>query len=238
MKYLGHFYISEDANEWAEHLSAIFFEKLQKYNQQEYNVALSGGSTPLPFYQKLSEVAKSNSKYYDIATKTNLFLVDERYVPSDNDASNSKKINQIFNDSPFHLNLPDKNNQLKIDSYNYDTLLRKSIPLSKEEVPIFDIMILGMGNDGHTASLFPKSDALNEKKRFFIENIVEDHFPERMTMTYPIIIEAKLRWILCKGEKKIHTITDLMKDKSFFPIGEIFNNKDLKNEWFVLNENE
>ena len=140
-------------------------------------IALSGGSTPQNLYKKMSEFSFKNVDF---------FQVDERYVPKDNKDSNYKMVKETLNKEIHH----------------FDTSL--SIPESLEkyekELPEqFDLIILGIGNDGHTASLFPNTEAINSKEKVAHTKNIQ----ERLTITFPVILNSKNILVLLKNKKKV-----------------------------------
>lgn len=140
-------------------------------------VALSGGNTPKNLYKKMSELSLKNVEF---------FQVDERYVPKDHEDSNYKMIKETLNKEIYH----------------FDTSL--SIPESlekyKKELPEqFDLIILGIGNDGHTASLFPNTAALHSQEKVAQTKNIQ----ERLTITFPIILNSKNILVLLKNKKEV-----------------------------------
>lgn len=169
--------------------------------QEVLNMAISGGSTPLPIYELLFK------KDIDWE-RVNVFLVDERCVFSESENSNygnivrttDKKINL------FQLYFSDRGNEGS--AKQYVQLLEQKLPL-KNGAPEFDLILLGMGEDGHTASLFPNSFALDEMEKWVTYNKVENEFQDRITLTYPVLLNAKKIVVLIKGEKKKKIISDI-----------------------------
>lgn len=158
------------------------------------NVALSGGKSPVPVYQALalSPVAWS---------RVNLFLADERYAPLNSEESNHRMVQE---------NLVNRVKQVK-NFYHYNT--RKPIKgivsqyqalLEARERPLFDLVVLGLGEDGHTASLFPHGSALHEKNRLVMHTQKPDsvHPQDRMTLTFPAILSSRKIIFLIQGKSK------------------------------------
>lgn len=147
-----------------------------------FSVALSGGSTPKPIFQGLS--TKNKSIDWE---KVFLFWSDERNVPPTDERSNYHMAMHLAGlerlpiprEHIFRMNAED---DLKINAELYELLI-----LSKLGSDPFDLIMLGLGEDGHTASLFPNSEALKEEKRLVVENYVSQKDEWRMTFTYPCI---------------------------------------------------
>ncbi|HQU86898.1 MAG TPA: 6-phosphogluconolactonase, partial [Pyrinomonadaceae bacterium] len=87
----------------------------------------------------------------------------------------------------------------------------KFFNLRENEFPRFDLILLGMGNDGHTASLFPFTKALNEKSKIAVENSVEKLNTTRLTLTFPVINNARNVIFLVAGEEKAETLREVLE---------------------------
>jgi len=174
-----------------------------------FTVALSGGKTPVNFYRKLAGV---KNLPWD---KTHIFLVDERYVPLDDENSNFNMINQ-------HLlslvNLPKENiHNILINEENAESSSRKYeneligfFNLKNNEFPAIDLIMLGIGKDGHTASLFPDGGALEEKKRISVSVGREGEKYQRVSLTLPVINNAKNIVFLVSGSEKSQIMQKLI----------------------------
>ncbi len=171
--------------------SRVFKEQSE---DSPFRIALSGGSTPGPLYKALAHCDDIPWK------KVELYLVDERYVPQDDELSNTRLIemsllNKLSSEVgkwvTFHTSLPVEK-ALKKYEENLDTEDRK----------FFDLVLLGMGSDGHTASLFPEDDLLNEKERWVGYSSKGDPVSDRLTLTYPAIESSKEIFFLIKGHEK------------------------------------
>ncbi len=140
-------------------------------------IALSGGSTPKNLYKKMAELPFDNVQF---------FQVDERYVPKEHEDSNYKMIEET----------------LKKPIHHFDTSLniQESLKQYEKELPKqFDLIILGIGNDGHTASLFPNTAALDSKEKVAQTKNIQ----ERLTITFPVILNSKNILVLLKNKKKV-----------------------------------
>ncbi len=182
--------------EWIDASLAIFQSVCDTKDASA--IALSGGSTPVPVYEAL---AKSNLPWERIT----FFEVDERYVPRDHVESNYRLISQSLSPS---TSLPTWfffNTSLTIPNAlaQYEAAIKKSIP--------FDLCVLGLGPDGHTASLFPNSPALNETKNL-VAHTTTDQFPihDRLTLTFPVIMANKKLLLLLKGKAKEAVLNELL----------------------------
>jgi 6-phosphogluconolactonase len=190
-------------------------------NKKNISIALSGGSTPLPILSILKEY-KLNWENF------NFFMVDERNVPTSNSSSNFGNIEKVFLRDVNSSCYPMINGNYSIEkcAINYEKLLCSKIPLGENSLPIFDLILLGIGDDGHTASLFPDTKGLNESKKVVIKNSVPQLNTERITLTYPVILNASKIIILAKGAAKDEILKEIKMGKGdHYPIARIINSK-------------
>jgi 6-phosphogluconolactonase len=180
-----------------------------------FTVALSGGSTPRGLHQELVKTFASELPW----DKVFFFWGDERHVPPDFPESNYRMAretllsklpipaNNIFR---MHGEIPDANQAAGI----YEQTLREFFHPSQVGFPRFDFILLGMGPDGHTASLFPATNALKEQQSWVAGNWVEQHSTFRITLTYPVINSAANIMFLIKGADKAEMVRKALKDPS------------------------
>lgn len=208
----------KDFNLFSAKLLYKTFKRLSK-NKKNVYVALSGGSTPLPILNIL--------KNYDINWNYfNFFMVDERNVPSTSSLSNYGNIEKVFFNHIKSSCYSMTNNNYSIDecAVNYEKLICSKIPVGENNIPVFDLILLGMGTDGHTASLFPKTKGLLEKTKFIIINSVPQLNTKRITLTYPIILNANKIMIFAKGNFKSKILNEIkMGGGDIYPIAKIIN---------------
>jgi 6-phosphogluconolactonase len=177
----------------------------------DFELALSGGSTPQPLYDRL--MYDPNCRQLPWA-RTHLWLVDERCVSLDDDRSNFRMINETIVE---HSGIP-REQVHPIDALSesadidYETQLREVLQWRQRGQDRLDFVLLGMGQDGHTASLFPNNDALGERQRL-VRRVDEPTAepPERVTMTFPLINSARMVAILVTGASKADTISRIAK---------------------------
>ncbi len=160
------------------------------------HLALSGGSTPEPFYRLLVMDPRFRSIPWEAS---HLWLVDERCVPLEDARSNWRMIRESLLD---HVPMRSRRKHAMTDASEYERELRASMPQGR-----LDFVLLGMGEDGHTASLFPESPALRERERWVVENRGPTVTPpDRLTMTYPLLNAAREVAVLVTGAKKAATL--------------------------------
>ena len=179
---------------------AIVVDKIQSAiaSSGQCSIALAGGSTPKPLYEGLAE----ENLPWD---KIQIFWGDERYVAPDHPDSNQLMARQAWLDKieireeNIHPAPTDSKNPT-IDAERYEAVVREVFTVSPEEFPTFDIILLGMGDDGHTASLFPHTSVLQETtKAIAVGN--KDNQP-RITFTVPLINQAQCVLFLVAGANK------------------------------------
>jgi 6-phosphogluconolactonase len=188
-------------------------------NKKNISIALSGGSTPLPILGLLKDY-ELNWEYF------NFFMVDERNVRISSSSCNYGNIEKVFLrdvNSSSHSMIND-NYSIEKCAINYEKLLCSKIPLGENNLPIFDLILLGIGDDGHTASLFPETKGLNESEKVVIKNSVPQLNTERITLTYPVLLNASKIIILAKGVAKNEILKEIeMGIGNHYPIARIIN---------------
>jgi 6-phosphogluconolactonase len=175
-------------------------------------IAISGGSTPKAAFALLADPGQPwrSRMPWD---KLELFWVDERCVPPDNAESNYRMTREAMLDK-----VPLKAEQVhrmegELEPHaaasRYETLLRNSFRLEGAETPRFDLVALGMGPDGHTASLFPHTEALSEMGRLVTANHVVQKETWRITLTWPVINNAASVFFLIGGADKAQVLQEV-----------------------------
>ncbi len=167
-----------------------------------FHLALSGGSTPEPFYIRLV----TDPRYRPLPWhRTHIWIVDERRVPEDSDKSNIRMIRESLTDhTGAKRSLVHAMPVLAGDpAAEYEATLRDVFEAPGDAPPRIDFVLLGMGDDCHTASLFPHSPALEVTDRWVAVNDGPNVTPpDRVTMTYPLLNAARQLAVLCVGGKK------------------------------------
>jgi 6-phosphogluconolactonase len=180
-----------------------------------FTLALAGGSTPRKLYTLLA----TDPAFQDFPwNETHLFFGDERHVPPSNLDSNyfmvsttllSSGLVPAANVHRVRAELPDAN----MGALDYDVELHSFFTPGMrldDALPRFDVILLGMGPDGHTASLFPGSKALAEKDRWVVANWVEKFNSARITFTFPVLNAARNVLLLIAGADKADMIHDVL----------------------------
>jgi 6-phosphogluconolactonase len=172
-----------------------------------FSVALAGGSTPEPVYAGLAQPEiQTELAWKDI----HFFFGDERYVLPDHPDSNFRMVHEaLFSKVAVpEINVHRVRTELNagLAAFDYETRL-KAFFLSPW--PRFDLVLLGMGSDGHTASLFPYSSALNETCRWFVAHQLPSQSFWRLTLTKNAINAARQIVVLVSGESKAHMLAEV-----------------------------
>jgi 6-phosphogluconolactonase len=178
-----------------------------------FTVALSGGSTPKRLYALL---ATKGSIPWD---KVFFFWGDERHVPPDDAESNYRMANEAMLSkvsvpaaNVFRVRGEEKDASNAAQQYEKD--VQQFFHLSPGEFPRFDLIFLGLGPDGHAASLFPKSAALTERRRLVVANWVEKFETDRITFTFPVLNAAACVMFLASGPDKAQILREVFENRS------------------------
>lgn len=180
---------------------------------QSFSAALSGGSTPRRLYELLG-----SPPYADLIPWKDcpLFQVDERCVPPDHSESNYRMIREALLDrvpaarASFHR-MAGENRSPQDAACEYAAELGEVLRPREGEFPRLDLITLGMGADGHTASLFPESPALRERELWVRENFVEKLGKHRLTLTFPVLNSAAEIVFLVSGAGKAETLERVLE---------------------------
>jgi 6-phosphogluconolactonase len=175
-------------------------------------VAISGGSTPQAAFKLLADPAQGFANTIPWQ-QLQLYWVDERCVPPDHPESNYGVCKKLLLDQ---VGIPEANvhrMEGELDpeeaASRYESELRNSMKLEGAESPAFDLLLLGMGDDGHTASLFPHTEGLNEMGRLCIANHVPQKDTWRITLTWPVINQAHEVVFEIAGAAKTERVADV-----------------------------
>lgn len=204
------------------HLAAramVFWGQKAIERRGVFHLALSGGSTPKALFQLLATPDYARQIFWE---RVHVWWGDERNVPADHADSNYKMAREALLD---HVPIPQAHvHRVRTElgaeqaAAHYETEMRfafgqisvddevDAILLSSSEVPRFDLILLGMGDDGHTASLFPNTEALNVVDRLVVANAVPKLNAERITFTYPLINSADSVLFLVAGASKAEVL--------------------------------
>lgn len=178
-----------------------------------FATALSGGSTPRGLYMQLA-----SDQYRERVpwSKVHLFWGDERCVSPDHQDSNYRMARESLIDKvPIPkenvYRMPAEQEDHVHAAMEYEQTIRSFFRTETGVLPRFDLIILGMGEDGHTASLFPWTSALGERDRFVSANYIERFDAYRLTLTVPLINQAAEVIFLISGESKASVLREVLE---------------------------
>lgn len=179
------------------------------------SVALAGGTTPRHLYEHLSRADRiERVNWPDLC----VFFGDERDVPPNHPESNYHMAEQtLIARVPLPVDRvhPMEGDAADLDgaAERYEQSIRRAVPPGEDGVPAFDLVLLGMGTDGHTASLFPETPALGEQHRLVVAQHVAIHGRRRLTFTYPLLNAAKHVLFLITGRDKADAVRLLLRER-------------------------
>ncbi len=198
--------ILSDVSAIAQKAAAIYLSAAQQAVREHgvFRVAMAGGSTPKALHAVLTADSFRSQLPWN---KMQLFFGDERHVPPDHQDSNYRMVNETF-----VLKTPIKPEQvfrIKAElqdtekaALDYEQTLSTQFALKPGELPRFDLMLLGMGNEGHTLSLFPGTTALRDNGRLVVRTWVGKLYTERITCTAPVANNSAAVLFMIAGADK------------------------------------
>jgi 6-phosphogluconolactonase len=185
-----------------------------------FSVALAGGSTPRGLYSLLAtDPALRDSIPWD---RVGFFWGDERHVPPDHPDSNYRMAHEAMlsrvpvRPERVHRVLSEQPDAAVAASL-YEAEVRRAFAADRG-VPSFDLILLGLGPDGHTASLFPGTEALSEQRRLFAANFVQKFGAHRITATFPLLNAARHVVFVVAGAEKATVVRDVLQPQPDTPV--------------------
>lgn len=206
--------VFENKNQLSQAAAELFVKVAQEAVKQRgrFTVALTGGSSPVQLYEMLTEPPYAEEVPW---AQTYVFWGDERWVPLTDERSNARMAREtLLSKVPVPLgqiypmwaeNAPPEDFAL-----HYEELLHRHF---YEENPRFDLILLGMGDDGHTASLFPHTGVVHERSRWVRAYYLESQSMYRITLTAPLLNQARNICFLIFGESKAHALHEVLEGK-------------------------
>lgn len=197
----------------AEAWIALSAEAIAQRNA--FHIALSGGSTPKALYQLM---ATDHYRQQTDWTRQHIWFGDERCVPHDHADSNYRMAREAMLDSlpipPDNIHpVPMTDADVGKNAQDYETELLACLPKTAQGIPRFDLMLQGVGDDGHTASLFPGTTILQERDKQVAAVFVEKFNAWRISVTFPVINHARHLIVLAAGAGKADIVRTLLEDK-------------------------
>ena len=178
---------------------------------EPFRIALSGGSTPKDVYCRLADEYRDAIDW----SRLHVFFVDERPVSPADPASNFRLASEHWlsrvpvPEAQVHR-MKGEADDLDAAARAYEDILRNELPMVGD-VPLLDFVWLGMGADGHTASLFPATAALAERDRWVVANVVPPPIGPRLTLTYPVLEAARRVQFLVTGLGKAEAVAQVLR---------------------------
>lgn len=202
-----------------------------------FSVALSGGSTPKALFSLLATGEFNEQLAW---RRIHLFWGDERCVAPDHAESNFRMVKESLLSK---ILIPGENVHRMIGEIEpaiaaaaYEAELSRFFPSSQEKLPRFDLVLLGLGEDGHTASLFPGSSALNETKHPVATPYVEKLNAHRLTLTFPVINNAAQITFLVAGQSKAAVVKGILASQNSDAPAARIKPTDGKLSWFITQD--
>ena len=180
-----------------------------------FRLALSGGSTPKALYGFLAGPAFAKQLDW---SRVSFFFGDERCVPPDHADSNFRMANETLL-KPLKI-VPDRVFRMRGEdapdtaARHYEDGIRKEFGVTAPAWPSFDLILLGLGDDGHTASLFPQTQVLSEGQRLVVPNQAPRGVKQRLTFTAPLINHAQTVVFLASGASKAQAVRAVLEEKT------------------------
>ncbi len=201
-------YVTQDVQAMAEEAAKIIAEQAKEAIAKRgvFSIALSGGKTPHPLFRLLA--SPEWSKVIDW-TKTSIYWVDERCVSLESDRSNYRaaRLELLSRVEATRIYRMKGEETPELAAKAYEALLRDHFCLITDELPRFDCIILGVGADGHTASLFPGDSVLGDTERLVADVYPTDRKEGRLTLTLPVLNNARCCIFLASGREKNHVLS-------------------------------
>ncbi len=209
------YYVEPDPAALARRAAQYFVEMIGEAvaGRGRARIAISGGSTPKTTFQLLADPNQPwrNRMPWD---RLDIYWVDERAVPPDNAESNYRMTREALLDHvplrPEQIHRMEGELDPEVAASRYESELRNSFRLEGAQSPRFDLIALGMGTDGHTASLFPHTEAIHEIGRLVTANHVPQKDAWRITLTWPVIDHASSVFFLIAGEDKAQILKEVL----------------------------
>jgi 6-phosphogluconolactonase len=176
-----------------------------------FAVALSGGETPRALFRSLARQQFAQKVPW---RRVHLYWGDERCVPAGDPMSNYRAAYETFirhvplPEAQVHRMLGEDAPSAAADAYERELAALAALERPRSELPVFDLVLLGLGRDGHTASLFPHSPALDEEERLCVATKAPDGM-DRLTVTFPVINAARRVWFLVSGSDKAGIVAEV-----------------------------
>lgn len=207
---IRHLRVLPDLDALSAEAAEIMARAIGQRTGDSFAIALSGGNTPRGAYELLARNHRDTLRWEHV----HFFWGDERYVPHDSPQSNYLMARRAMLDA---LPIPEGNihpvptamDDPERSALRYEAALREHFG---GDIPRFDLSLLGIGDDGHTASLFPGSPALDERSRLAVVTQAPVEPVTRISLTFPVLNAARLTLVLAAGESKRPIIREIFDE--------------------------
>jgi 6-phosphogluconolactonase len=209
------YYVEPDAAALSRRVAQYFVEMAGEAVEAcgHVRIAISGGSTPKAVFELLADPALP-WRWHMPWERLDLYWVDERSVPPDDPESNYRMTREALLDRvplrPEQIHRIEGELEPKEAAARYELELRSSFGLNSAGTPCFDLVALGMGGDGHTASLFPHTEAIRQMSRLVVATHVPQKDAWRITLTWPVINHARSVFFLVAGADKASILKEVL----------------------------
>jgi 6-phosphogluconolactonase len=208
-----HFFVFPNPAALADAAARYFITRIPEPDAQAVSrIAISGGTTPKAMFRNLG--SEAYEKYAERWKNLQLYWVDERCVPPDDAESNYRMTEETLLAwvplPPENVHRMEGELEPALAAARYETVLRNTFRLEGAELPSFDLLMLGMGDDGHTASLFPHTEAIDALGALVVANEVPQKDTWRITLTWPVINQAKEVVFLIEGAAKADVLHEVI----------------------------
>ena len=213
--------VHDDAGK-AYDAAAMRIAELLDHAKVGFTLGLAGGGAAASLYEALQGRAMAWER-------VDAWMSDERWVPHDHERSNGRMaVDKLLGRVPARLHRPPFGESMDPaeSASQYEETLRSIFEGRRP-----DLVLLGMGEDGHTASLFPGSKAVSEDERWFVSNVIPETGEPRLTSTYPLLWHARRLMMITTGEAKAPALRDTF-DRSNTPASRI-GEGEAEVEWHV-----
>ncbi len=204
-------HISKSVEELSEYFAQLLIDKVNN-SKDHFHIALSGGSTPKSIFEYLAAHYQKTINWQ----KINFYWGDERCVPPNDSESNYKMANDALLSN---LQIPASNifrikgeNDPKIEADNYSSAILNHIKI-ENSLPRFDLIMLGLGEDGHTASIFPIQKSLLNSDKIYATAIQPVSGQARITLTGKVINNASAVVFIATGKNKSKVVDEIINQK-------------------------
>ena len=216
-KFRPHVEVASDAEDLARRSAALFVKTAQEAldARGHFRTALSGGLTPRRTFELLATSTSARALPW---SNIEVFWVDERYVPPDSPDSNYRLAADAFLGRvpipPDNVHrIPTEHEDISAAAQAYEATLRDVFDVQAGQVPQFDLIILGMGTDGHTGSLLPNSYAPFDMDALVSVVYALGEDLSRITLTHPVLRAAHRLSVLVSGLEKAQTLRDVLMEE-------------------------